>query len=38
MDVWKTDMNVIRETVKVAKEEIENHPDDYNKYYSEDRR
>lgn len=34
MDVWKTDMNVIRETVRVVKEEIEKNPSSYNKYYS----
>jgi hypothetical protein len=33
MDVWKIDMNVIRETVRVVKEEMEKNPGVYNKYY-----
>jgi hypothetical protein len=33
LEAWKTDMNVIRETVRVAKEELERNPELYNKYY-----
>jgi nuclear transport factor 2 (NTF2) superfamily protein len=32
MDIWKTDMNVIRETVRVAKEFLDNNPDHLRKY------
>ena len=33
-DTSQTDMNVIRETVRVVKEEIEKDPANYDKYYS----
>ena len=33
METWKTDMNVIRETVRVAKEFLDKHPEVCSKYY-----
>jgi ParB/RepB/Spo0J family partition protein len=33
LEAWATNMNVIRETVRAAKQELERDPEVYNKYY-----